>query len=87
MHYCSNITAPKSSQYAKAKGRRYFGTHSQKRRSCSAISISEDSELRRSIKKFAIKESKLLDSIGMAHVEQEIQKRVLRLVKEQEELF
>jgi hypothetical protein len=51
----------------------------------SAISISEDSELRRSIRKFAIKESKLLDGIGIAHMEQEIQKRVLRLVKEQEE--
>jgi hypothetical protein len=51
----------------------------------SAISISEDSELRRSIRTFAIKESKLLDSIGIAHMEQEIQKRVLRLAKEQEE--
>src|SRR5215204_5962088 len=51
----------------------------------SAISISEDSELRRSIRKFAIKESKLLDSIGIANMEQEIQKRVLRLAKEQEE--
>jgi len=51
----------------------------------SAISISEDSELRRSIRKLAIKESKLLDNIGIAHMEQEIQKRVLRLVKEQEE--
>ena len=51
----------------------------------SAISISEDSELRRSIRKFAIRESKLLDSIGVAHMEKEIQKRVLRLVKKQEE--
>ena len=51
----------------------------------SAISVSEDSELRRSIRKFAIKESKLLDSIGIANMEQEIQKRVLRLAKEQEE--
>jgi hypothetical protein len=51
----------------------------------SAISISEDSELRRSIRRSAIKESKLLESIGIAHMEQEIQKRVLRLAKEQEE--
>jgi hypothetical protein len=51
----------------------------------SAISISEDSELRRSIRKFAIKESKLLDSIGFAHMEQEIQKRALKLAKVQEE--
>jgi hypothetical protein len=32
----------------------------------------------------AIKESKLLDSIGTAHMEQEIQKKVLKLAKEQE---
>ena len=43
---------------------------------CSAISISQDSELRKSIRNFAMKESRLLDSIGGAHMEQEIQKRV-----------
>jgi hypothetical protein len=46
----------------------------------SAISLSEDSKLRQSIRNFAI-ESKLLDSIGMAHMEQEIQKRVLAFTK------
>jgi hypothetical protein len=51
----------------------------------SAISISEDSELRRSIRKFAIRESKLLASIGFEHMEQEIQKRALKLAKVQEE--
>jgi hypothetical protein len=51
----------------------------------SAITISEDTELRRTIRKIAVKESKLLDSIGTAYMEQEIQKRVLRLAKEQEE--
>lgn len=50
-----------------------------------AISISEDSELRRSIRRFAIKELKLLDSIGWVHMEQEIQKRALRLANVQEE--
>ena len=50
----------------------------------SAISISEDSEIRRSIKRFAIKESKLLDSIGLANMEQEIQKRALGIAKQHE---
>jgi hypothetical protein len=50
----------------------------------SAISIAQDSKLRQSIRDIATKESKLLDSIGTAHMEQEIQKRVLKLAKEQE---
>jgi hypothetical protein len=47
-----------------------------------AISVSQDSNLRRSIRNFAIKESKLLDSIGTAQMEQEIQKRVVTLTKQ-----
>jgi hypothetical protein len=47
-----------------------------------AISVSQDSNLRRSIRNFAIKESKLLDSIGTAQMEQEIQKRVITLTKQ-----
>jgi hypothetical protein len=47
----------------------------------SAISVSEDSKLRQSIREFTLAESKLLDSIGTAHMEQEIQKRVLALTK------
>ena len=48
----------------------------------SAISVSEDSKLRQSIRNFAIKESRLLDSIGIAQMEQEIEKRVLALTKQ-----
>ena len=48
----------------------------------SAISLAEDSKLRQSIRDFAIKEAKLLDSIGTAHMEQEIQRRVLSLTKQ-----
>jgi ABC-type multidrug transport system fused ATPase/permease subunit len=48
----------------------------------SAISVSEDSKLRQSIRNLAIKESRLLDSIGTAHMEQEIQRRVLTLTKQ-----
>ncbi len=50
----------------------------------SAISLSEDSKLRQSIRNFAI-ESKLLDSIGMDHMEQEIQKRVLAYTKQNQD--
>ena len=37
-----------------------------------AVSVSEDSKLRQSIRSFAIKEYRLLDSIGMAQMEQQI---------------
>ena len=47
----------------------------------SAISVSEDSTLRQSIRDFAMKESRLLDSIGTAHMEQEIQKKVIDFTK------
>jgi hypothetical protein len=53
----------------------------------SAISISQDSSLRRSIRKYAITESKLLDSIGSAQMEQEIQRRVVALTKKNEEVL
>jgi len=46
-----------------------------------AISVSEDSALRRSIRDFAIKQSRLLDSIGSAQMEQEIQKKVVDFTK------
>jgi hypothetical protein len=47
----------------------------------SAISVSEDSNLRKSIRKFAIQESKLLDSISVAHMEQEITKRAINIAR------
>lgn len=50
----------------------------------SAISIAQDSKLRQSIRAIALNESKLLDSIGTAHREQELVKRVLKLAKEHE---
>jgi hypothetical protein len=47
----------------------------------SAISVAEDSSLRRSIRSFAMKESRLLDSIGTAQMEEEIQKKVITFTK------
>ncbi|MDQ6862260.1 MAG: hypothetical protein M3044_00400 [Thermoproteota archaeon] len=47
----------------------------------SAISVSEDSKLRQTIRGLTSKEPKLLDSIGSAHMEQEIQKKVLEFTK------
>jgi hypothetical protein len=49
----------------------------------SAISVSQDAKLRQSIRSSAAKESELLDNIGRAQMEQELQKRVLKIVKEQ----
>ena len=46
----------------------------------SAISVSGDTELRKSIRKYAITESKLLDSIGSAQMEQQIQRRVIDMM-------
>jgi Tfp pilus assembly PilM family ATPase len=51
----------------------------------SAISVAADSELRRFIRKFAIKKSSLLDSIGSAQMEQEIENRILDMTKQQQE--
>jgi hypothetical protein len=48
----------------------------------SAISVSQDVKLRQSIRKVAIEESRLLDSIGTSHMEQEIQDRVNSMTKQ-----
>ncbi|MGH9982766.1 MAG: hypothetical protein ACRD8W_02275 [Nitrososphaeraceae archaeon] len=54
----------------------YLGIYS------SALSVSEDSRLRRTIRKAALEESQqFLDAIGSAEMEQEIQKKVLRFSK------
>ncbi len=49
-----------------------------------AISVSEDAKLRHSIRKYA-KESKILDTIGSAQLEVEIQNKVIKLVHEQQD--
>ena len=51
---------------------------------CSAISISVDASLRRSIKKSLLDESRLLDSIGSAHMEQETIRKITKITKEQQ---
>jgi hypothetical protein len=43
----------------------------------SAISVAQDVKLRQSIRKFAVQESKLIDNIGKANFEQQIEKKVL----------
>jgi hypothetical protein len=47
----------------------------------SAISISEDAKLRRILRRTALDESKLLDSVGTAYMNDEIQRRVLKIRK------
>jgi len=53
----------------------------------SAISVSEDVKLRHAIRKYVFQESNLLDSIGTAQMEQQIEKTVLKITKEQEEVL
>ncbi|HZD35887.1 MAG TPA: hypothetical protein VE130_11845 [Nitrososphaeraceae archaeon] len=48
----------------------------------SAVTVASDSKLRQSIKKFATNESRFLDNIGIAQMEEEIETRVKHLAKE-----
>jgi hypothetical protein len=50
-----------------------------------AIAMSHDMNLRRSVKKSSIDESKLLDAIGLAQMQEEIKKKVMRITKENAE--
>jgi hypothetical protein len=47
----------------------------------SAISISEDAKLRRMLRRTALDESKLLDSVGTAYMKDDIQRKVLKMRK------
>jgi hypothetical protein len=51
----------------------------------SAISVAEDSNLRKSIRDFTLGQSRLLDSIGSAQMEQEIERKVLVFTKQVQE--
>ncbi len=53
----------------------------------SAVSVAQDVTLRKSIKNSAIKESKLLDSIGTAQMTQEIENRVMKATKANADLI
>ncbi len=54
--------------------------------SYSAISVAQDQTLRRSIRK-SVKDMKFLESIGSAQMEQELQKRVLTIAKENSDIM
>src|SRR5690349_13760174 len=51
----------------------------------SALSVAQDTKLRRVIKKSTIEESKLLISIGSAQMEQEIERRAVKVAKERQQ--
>jgi hypothetical protein len=51
----------------------------------SAISVAEDSKLRQSIRSFAVKESSLLDGIGIAEIEQQVQRKVIAFTKQNQD--
>jgi hypothetical protein len=51
----------------------------------SAISVAEDSKLRQSIRSFAVRGSRLLDSIGMAEIERQVQRKVIAFTKQSQD--
>lgn len=51
----------------------------------SAISVSEDAKLHRTIREFALRESRFLDNIGKAFMAQETESKVLNIAKELKE--
>jgi hypothetical protein len=52
----------------------------------SAISVSEDIELRKSIKKSTLREARFLDSMGTAHMEKELMKRMVLKAREEQRI-
>lgn len=52
----------------------------------SAISISHDANLRREIRRLALRESRLLDSIGSAQMEEEVRRRVLHITRNKSDM-
>ena len=53
----------------------------------SATSVANDSQLRREIKQSIVKETKLLQSIGEAEMEQQIERKVIGLANDQTEML
>ena len=51
----------------------------------SATSLALDAKLRQTIRTYAVKESRLLDSIGMADMERNIQKRIRQMTRDTRE--
>jgi hypothetical protein len=48
----------------------------------SAVSIAQDAKLRQSLRKFVEQQSNLLDNIGTSQMEQEVQKKVVKVMKD-----
>jgi hypothetical protein len=53
----------------------------------STLAISQDTNLRKSVQKLAIDEANMLHNLGFEQMQREIQERVVKLTKEQEELL
>jgi hypothetical protein len=51
-----------------------------------AISVSEDIELRKSIRKSALRESKFLDSMGTAHMEKDSKNRIMQKARQEQQI-
>jgi hypothetical protein len=53
----------------------------------SALSIAQDSNLRQTIRKYTLNEARFLDNIGTAVMENELQRRVMKLTKQRREVL
>jgi hypothetical protein len=53
----------------------------------SAVSVAEDSNLRQSIRECAVREANLLNSIGIAQMQQQIRKRVTTIIKQNQTMM
>jgi hypothetical protein len=51
----------------------------------SAISLAEDTTLRKSIREFTLGQSRLLDSIGSAEMQQELERKAMELIKQNQD--
>ena len=48
----------------------------------SALSVAQDSNLRRTLRQYTLNEARFLDNIGTAVMESELQKRVMEMTKQ-----
>jgi hypothetical protein len=53
----------------------------------SALSVAQDSNLRKTIRQYTLNEARLLDNIGTAVMEKELQRRVIKITKQQRDVL
>ena len=53
----------------------------------SALSVAQDSNLRKTIRQYTLNEAKLSDNIGTAVMENELQRRVMKITKQHRDVL